>query len=381
VALAVVGVLGLAVAWTAAGSDAPGSGTTTAAAPTVTAPVGAASTTGGTGTAEGTTPPPVRSLPDIEIGWAGDAVPASSDLGLPADPSILFGGVAETLHAPDVMFVNLEGTLTSGGASKCGAGSTNCFAFRSPPRYAGAIAAAGIDVLNQANNHAFDFGASGRADTVAALRRHGLAHTGGPGEIAVVRRHGVRVAFVGFASYTWSAPLNDPAGVARLVRAAGRRADLVVVAVHGGAEGAGAGHVPYGHESYLGEDRGDLRRFARTAIDAGADLVVGSGPHVVRGMEFYRGRLIAYSVGNFVGYGHVFALVGPTTISCVLRVTLHGDGTFATGRIVATLLTGDGVAARDPAGRAITMIRALSRADFGSRRARVDGSGRIRAPS
>ena len=227
--------------------------------------------------------------------------------------------------------VNLEGTLTDGGASKCGAGSSNCFAFRSPPSYAATFRKAGIDVVNQANNHAFDYGASGYADTRRAVRGAGLKSTGGPDDVTVVRHDGVRVAFVGFASYPWSGPLNDPAGVRSLIGKAKDRADLVVVAFHGGAEGSGAQHVPSGDETYLGEDRGDLRCFARTAVDAGADLVVGSGPHVVRGMEFYKGHLIAYSAGNFVGYGGVFGLAGPTAVSYILNVTLRSDGRFRVG--------------------------------------------------
>ena len=118
------------------------------------------------------------------------------------------------------------------------------------------------------------------------------------------------------------------------------RADLVVVAFHGGAEGSDAQHVPRGDETYLGEDRGDLRAFARTAVDAGADLVVGSGPHVVRGIEFYKGHLIAYSAGNFVGYGGVFGLAGPTAVSYMLNVRLRSDGRFRSAKMIPTLLTG-----------------------------------------
>ena len=117
----------------------------------------------------------------------------------------------------------------------------------------------------------------------------------------MLRADGRRIAFVGFSSYAWSASINDFAGVGALVRRAARRADLVVAFFHGGAEGAGKVHVPHGYETAFGENRGNLRRFARRAVDAGADLVLGSGPHVLRGMELYRGRLIAYSLGNLTG--------------------------------------------------------------------------------
>ena len=72
--------------------------------------------------------------------------------------------------------------------------------------------------------------------------------------------------------------------------------------IHAGAEGADQLHTPYGSQYYLGENRGNARAFAHAVIDAGASIVLGSGPHVIRGIERYRGRLIAYSLGNFVGY-------------------------------------------------------------------------------
>jgi poly-gamma-glutamate capsule biosynthesis protein CapA/YwtB (metallophosphatase superfamily) len=361
----------------AGGSTAPsGSSVETAvAAAAVTAP-------GATGqTATNTTTTTAAPLGDVVIGWAGDMVPASATIALPADPSTLLSGVKDALSSPDVTLVNLEGTLTEGGASKCGAGSTDCFAFRSPPSYAAVFKKAGIDVLNHANNHAFDFGQSGSTDTRRAIRRAGMRSTGGPKDVTVIERDGVKIAFVGFASYSWSGPLNDPAGVRALVERAAQRADLVVVAFHGGAEGSGAQHVPRGHENYLGEDRGDLRAFARTAINAGADLVVGSGPHVVRGMEFYKNRLIAYSAGNFVGYGGVFGLSGPTAVSYVLHVRLRSDGRFRSGKIVPTLLTGQGIAEHDSSKQAIGLVRSLTEADFPTSGARIAESGAIRPPT
>ena len=153
-----------------------------------------------------------------------------------------------------------------------------------------------------------------------------------------------------------------------------------MVAFHGGAEGSGAQHVPRGDETFLGEDRGDLRSFARTAVDAGADLVVGSGPHVVRGMEFYKGHLIAYSAGNFVGYGGVFGLAGPTAVSYVLHVRaalrralpLGPDDPHAAERIRASPST---------IPRAGDRPGALAHADdFPSTGARIAKSGAIRPP-
>jgi hypothetical protein len=171
-----------------------------------------------------------------------------------------------------------------------------------PPGAAFGLRALGFTLVNQANNHSLDYGAAGRAQTVAAPRAAGIAHTGFPGEITVLRVHGLRVAFLGFAPYPYDAELLDVPAAQALVRRARRRAAIVVVIIHAGAEGPGALHVPYGPQYYLGEDRGDARAFAHAVIDAGASIVLGSGPHVIRGVERYRGRMVAYSLGNFVGY-------------------------------------------------------------------------------
>lgn len=271
----------------ASGSDASGSGAPGSGAP----PASSAKA------------PTTASAATVTVGWSGDAVPASVDRGLPPDPGRLLGAVTPLTRAPDVMIGNLEGTLTDvAGSSKCGPGRTDCVAFRSPPAYGRLFATAGYDVLSLANNHAHDHGPAGLAQTRRVVRAAGIAATGGPDEIAVRTVRGIRVAVVGFAPYGWAAPLNDPAAVRTLVKRAAREADVVIVVFHGGAEGSGALHVPAGRETAFGEDRGDLRAFARTAVAAGADAVLGAGPHVVRGAEVVAGRPVAYSVGNLVGY-------------------------------------------------------------------------------
>ena len=299
---------------------------------------------------------------------------------LPPDGGATFFAHVERQLRGDVVLGNLETALTNGEASKCGVGSANCFAFRAPPSYARWLEKAGFTVMNLANNHSYDFGAQGQAETVAALERFGVRHTGRPGEIAYQRVGRLTVAILGFAPYPWAQDLLDLRAARRLVRRADAKADVVVATMHAGAEGADRMHVRPGGEVYLGEARGDPMRFARAVIDAGADLVVGHGPHVLRGMEWYRGRLIAYSLGNFSGY-HNFSLSGSLSASAILRVTLRGDGTWAGGRLVATQLVGDGLPAPDPGRRAQAMVRELSRADFGQRAARIVTDGSIRPPS
>jgi hypothetical protein len=313
----------------------------------------------------------------LEIAWGGDTTLGSSH-GLPPDRGWpLLAPVAGLLRGADLAALNLEGTFSVGGQSKCaGAPRPTCFAFQAPPENAATLPRAGVDLVNLANNHAFDFGPSGLAQTEAALRAQRVAVAGRPGQIAVRRVRGVRVAAVGFSTYPWTAPLRDLAAVRGLVRAAAARADVVLAFLHAGAEGVGREHTPVGGEWYLGEDRGDVRAFAHAAVDAGADLVLGSGPHVLRGLERHRGRLIAYSLGNLAGF-HTFGTQGTLGVSAVLRVRVDGRGRLLGGHLTSLVLDGTGIPHLDPSGRAAHLVSALGRDDFGSRAVRVGPDGRL----
>jgi Bacterial capsule synthesis protein PGA_cap len=309
----------------------------------------------------------------VAIVATGDIVMGSTP-DLPPDGGRSFFSDVQTDLAGDVVLGNLEGTLSTGGGSKCGKGSTNCYAFQTPPSYAHWLTQAGFTVMNLANNHAYDFGAGGLQQTADALTGAGLRYTGRPGQVTVQQVGQIQVAVVGFAPYPWAASLNDIAAAKRLVRKAARLADVVVVTMHAGAEGTERQHVTRRNELFLGENRGNPVRFAHAVVDAGADLVVGHGPHVLRGMEWYRNRLIAYSLGNFAGY-KVFSLGGPLSTSGILRVTLRGDGKFETGRLVPTHLVGAGLPALDPAEEAHGIVRSLSRDDFGARAVKISPDG------
>jgi hypothetical protein len=224
-----------------------------------------------------------------------------------------------------------------------------------------------------------DFGSVGQADTVAAVRRAGMLTTGRPGEIAYVNIRGTRVALLGFAPYPWAQSLLRIPAAQALVRKAGAWADLVVVTMHAGGEGSDHTHVTRGTEWFLGENRGNSIAFTHAVVDAGADLVVGSGPHVLRGMEWYRGRLIAYSLGNFVGY-HTLATDGVTGVTGILQVTLGQDASWVAGDLVPITIAGDGIPRQDPAEAAHGLVRTLSRADFGRRAMSVSPTGILRPP-
>ncbi len=300
---------------------------------------------------------------------------------LPPDPATYFEAVEPILGpGAQIVFGNLEGTLTISTTSKCGVRKgpdESCFAFRDPPGYARYFKKAGFTVLNDANNHSFDFGAAGQAQTVRAIHAAGLAQTGLPGEITLVKANGIKVAFLAFAPYAYDADLLDRPAARALIRQAGREAKVVIAYMHAGAEGPNADHVTGHEEYYLGEDRGNAEAFAHMAIDAGASVVIASGPHVLRGMQFYKGHLIAYSLGNFASYGD-FSTDGDLDMSVVLRVTLSSAGRFEHARIYPIQFTGEGRPV--PGGGAVAFVAKLASEDFGLSAARILPSGVIKAP-
>ena len=311
------------------------------------------------------------------IAWGGD-VTLGSSYGNPPDAGRpLLRAVRSALRKADIATVNYEGTFGPGGASKCGPASDNCFAFQAPAGNARTLRWAGVDVVNHANNHAWDYGALGWRSSRDAFQRAKVGATGAPAEIVTVTKKGTKVAFAGFSTYSWSNQMGDEAKVRALIQRAARGADVVVVFFHAGAEGADKSHVPNGPESAFGEYRGDSRRFARVAIDAGADLVLGSGPHVLRGLELYKNRLIAYSLGNLAGYKN-FGTGGRSGLSALLTVAVTPTGRFFAGRIDSLRLNGAAIPSKDSGRAASRLMRSLSRADFPSSRLSITSKGLIK---
>src|SRR3954469_11009385 len=301
----------------------------------------------------------------VSLVWGGDVTLGSYRGRPPHHGRPFLARVVRVLRRADLAVVNLEGTFGPASTSKCAIGtSPTCFPFKAPARNAQTLRWAGVDLVNTANNHAYDYGPEGWVATRRALIGAGVEATGAVSEVHVIERNGTRVAFAGFSTYPWTASMSDLASVKALIADADRQAEGVVVLMHAGAEGADRTHVPLGREEAFGEDRGDSRAFAHTAIDAGADIVLGSGPHVLRGMEVYKGRLIAYSLGNLAGW-HNFGVHGALGLSGLLKVELAADGRLKRGRLVSLRLGRAGVPRRDPADAARRLVRRLSRADFG----------------
>ncbi len=251
-----------------------------------------------------------------------------------------------------------------------------CYLFRSPTRYAQLYKNAGFDLMSLANNHARDFGEEGRSSSMDALQAVGISHSGREWTSAIWQNDDYSIAYLAYAVTKNSNMLLDYDLAFAWIAAHAEAHDIVIVTFHGGAEGTAVTHVPFTEEEYYDEPRGDVVWFARGAVDAGADLVVGHGPHVVRGMERYKDRLIAYSLGNFATY-YGISVAGIKGIAPILTATLDGDGVFIDGKITSTIQIRPAGPSIDDRQRALNLMRGLSIDDFGDPGLSFETDGRL----
>jgi poly-gamma-glutamate capsule biosynthesis protein CapA/YwtB (metallophosphatase superfamily) len=292
-----------------------------------------------------------------------------------ADAAVLIGAdLATIFRRADIAFVNLEGPLYDGRDATT-KDCANCFSFRSPVYYADVLASLQIRAVSLANNHSGDYGEAGRASTMTALRNRNIGYGGldrdGARAATLRLAYGRNAAVIAFAPNNGTLDINDiPAAVER-IRELKKSHDMVIVSFHGGGEGWDHVHVAASNEEFAGEDRGDVVAFAHAAVDAGADLVIGQGPHVPRAVEIYRGHLIAYSLGNFWTYEGVmsYAVSG---LGPVLEAWLAPDGTIAGFTIHSTRQAGLGVPHLDPDDEAARYVFYLTRSDFPGTGAKID---------
>jgi Bacterial capsule synthesis protein PGA_cap len=325
-------------------------------------------------------PEPDKSTFRISIASVGDMMLGTDfpENHLPDDDGVGFlAAVTPWLSSPDITFGNLEGVLSDGGEAvkKCKNPSA-CYLFRSPTRYAEHFRNAGFDVLSIANNHARDFGEEGRTSSMEALGAAGIHHSGREGDFASLIVNDLSVAVLAYAVTKESNMMLDYELAKTTVAEFAATHDVVVVSFHGGAEGADVTNLPFAEEEYYGEPRGDVVLFARCMVDAGADLVIGHGPHVVRAVERYKDRLIAYSLGNFATY-YGISVAGIKGIAPILITTLDGNGRFVEGEIISTVQMRPDGPSIDKKQRALNLMRGLSIEDLGSPGLRFLPDGKI----
>ena len=266
----------------------------------------------------------------------------------------------------DIVFGNLEGAiLDSGNSEKCrNSKAGTCYAFRMPDRYGKILKEAGFSLMSTANNHANDFGETGRRNTARVLDEVGIYHAGPVENKSVVfEKEGIRYGFCAFSPNSNMLSVNDLEQATDLVKELRSMADIVIVSFHGGAEGASHTHVPRQNEYFFGENRGNVYKFAHAVIDAGADIVLGHGPHVTRAVEVYKQKFIAYSMGNFNTYG-TFNLSGPNGMAPLLDIKLDRKGNFLYAKVISTKQSKANGLELDPNYKVFEEMKRLTKTDF-----------------
>ena len=309
----------------------------------------------------------------------GTSFPAGRYLPPNDDPFPLMASLFDVLSMADITFGNLEGPFSDSAklVKKC-RDTTTCYAFRVPEKYSGVLHSAGFDLLSLANNHIGDFGHEAKITTAGILDSLGIAYAGTeeyPFSVTIIN-DSLTLGFCAFAPNKGTVNLHDDALVEKILGILADSCDIIIASVHGGGEGAGFQNITREEEFYYGENRGNLYEFCHRLVDMGADIVLGHGPHVSRAVELYRGRLIAYSLGNFCTYRR-FNLSGPNGYAPVLLAQLNFKGEFLSGSIVPVYQNNYGHVMIDPGKRAIFKIRELSVTDFPESELMIDDDGNI----
>jgi poly-gamma-glutamate capsule biosynthesis protein CapA/YwtB (metallophosphatase superfamily) len=214
----------------------------------------------------------------------------------------LFEASKEILRKADIVFGNLEGPLYQGGIPAKKMKEVESYVFRTPPRYVKHLVDAGFNVVSLANNHAGDFGYHEMVSTKKVLEAEGIKYSSKSGEVAEFEIKGVKIGLVAFSFGSPPRSIVYSEKALEEIEELSKNYDVLILSIHGGKEGGTALQSKDEFEYFLKEPRGNLIRFAHAAVERGADLILGHGPHIPRAMEVYRERLIAYSLGNFCTY-------------------------------------------------------------------------------
>jgi len=290
----------------------------------------------------------------------------------------LWAAVNDTLKHADVTFGNLEGViLDKGGEQKKCNNPKLCYLFRTPESYLSNLTEAGFDVLSLANNHAGDFGTTGRKNAMSALDSIGIDYAGLLAKpTTTFKRSGMKFGMVAFAPNVGTVSIHNIDYAKNLVRQLDSISDIVIVSIHGGAEGKKHEHITRKSEMFYGENRGNIYSFAHQMIDAGADIIFGHGPHVTRAIDLYKNRFIIYSLGNFCTYGR-FNLKGVSGIAPIVKIYTNAKGKFLKGEIIPIKQIGAGIPKIDASKTVISKIQDLTKKDFPEIKLIIDDLGFI----
>ena len=308
----------------------------------------------------------------------GTNYPSSGYLPPKNNCYLLLDSVKNYIQDADISFCNLEGVFAGeAGTPKSCKNPENCYVFRMPEEYVNCLVDVGFDLISVANNHVNDFGTAGRMNSARVLDSAGLHFAGFIDHpYTIFDQDGLTIGFCAFSPNSGVMDLRNISQAESIVRFLEDTCDIVIVSMHGGAEGRDHQHVTRKKEIFLNADRGNVYDFAHKMIDAGADIVIGHGPHVTRAMEIYNNRFIAYSLGNFATYSR-FNISGPNGIAPLVKIQIDSEGKFLKGEIIPVMQLGEGGALPDPDKRVIFKIQDLIRLDFPDNMLNIDNEGNI----
>ncbi len=308
--------------------------------------------------------------------------------------------VSDILSNSDISFGNQEGSICDLEtlSPKCNSSNKECHAFKSPSHLILQYKKAGFDVLSLANNHIFDYGSACASETKNKIENNNILAIGLTDKIRkyskdeknllssvrFINKNNQVIAFIGFHfsnSGQRLLSIHETQLAQNIIQFLKQKSDIVIVSMHAGSEGHLARHTLNSNEFFKGENRGNSIKFAHTVIDAGADLVLGHGPHVLRGLEIYKDRLIAYSLGNFATYSG-FSLIYPKNLGAILDITLSHTGAFKRGQIFSTIQKKDAQGKTrlklDLSHQALKEIYLLSNEDFSQSSPQIYNDGSVR---
>tara|TARA_B100001113_G_scaffold349992_1_gene346348 strand:- start:525 stop:1565 length:1041 start_codon:yes stop_codon:yes gene_type:complete len=290
----------------------------------------------------------------------------------------IFKDVSQIINKADIAFGNLEGTLLTGqGEIKNCSDPKKCYAFKSPDNYVENYKNAGFDIVSIANNHINDFGEIGRKNTQRVLEENGIYFSGTIEKpYTIFTKDSTKYGFASFSPNKGTIQINNYKQAKEIISYLDSICDIVIVSFHGGAEGTNYNRVTREREYFLGEDRGNPYEFSRLVIDNGADIVFGHGPHVVRSVDIYKDRFIAFSLGNFATYAR-FNLKGIRGIAPIVQVNVNTNGKFIDGRIISAKQIGLGTPVLDIENKAANEIYKLTKLDFPESQLIIDNEGYI----
>jgi len=311
----------------------------------------------------------------------GTIIPNRESLPPNEDCSNEFVHVKDIFQSADVAFCNLEGVFTDTpeGRKKC-KNPDNCWTFGMPTKFVNCLVDAGFDLISTANNHTKDFGPTGKASTAKALDSAGLHYAGWiTMPYTIYEKDSIKYGFCAFSPESGNCDIRKYDEARKIVHYLDSVCDVVIVSFHSGAEGADHQHVTKNDEMFMGYNRGNVFAFSHTVIDAGADVVFGHGPHVTRGIEVYKDRFIAYSMGNFCTYSRI-SIAGVCGLAPIVQVFTDNTGKFLKAKIHSTNQVKYQPPLIDPQKRVLKIIQNLTKQDFPEMKINISDDGWVTLP-